>query len=52
MPSVIKFKSKLRDIHEICQNSLITEIVKYYIVRNIYGYQYEFEFALKARAKT
>lgn len=43
-PSVIKFKCKLCDIHEICRNSLIAEIVKYYIVRNLYGYQYEFEF--------
>lgn len=43
-PSVIKFKCKLRDIHERCRNGLIAEIVKYNIVRNIYGYQYEFEF--------
>ena len=43
-PSVIKFKCKLCDIHERCRNDLIAEIVKYYIVNNIYHYQYEFEF--------
>lgn len=43
-PSVIKFKCKLCDIHEIYRNGLIAEIVKYNIVRNIYGYPYEFEF--------
>ena len=34
----------LCDIHERCRNDLIAEIVKYYIVNNIYHYQYEFEF--------
>ena len=43
-PSVIKFKCKLRDIHKVCRNSLIAEIVKYYIVRDLYGYKYEFAF--------
>lgn len=43
-PSVIKFKVRLRDIHEIYRNGLIAEIVKYYIVRDIFGYSYEFEF--------
>lgn len=34
----------LRNIHEIYRNRLIAEIVKYYIVKNMYGYQYEFRF--------
>lgn len=43
-PSIVKFKCKLRDIHEVYRNGLIAEIVKYYIVRDLYGYKYEFEF--------
>lgn len=35
---------KLWDIHELHRYSLITEIVKYYIVTEIYGYNYEFDF--------
>lgn len=44
-PSVIKFKCKLLDIHKVCRNRLIAGIVKYYIVRDLYGYKYEFAFA-------
>lgn len=43
-PSVIKFKMKLRDIYELHRYSLIAEIVKYYIVTEVYGYNYEFDF--------
>lgn len=43
-PSVIKFKLKLRDIYELHRYSLIAEIVKYYIVTEVYGYNYEFDF--------
>lgn len=44
-PSVIKFKMKLQDIHELYRHSLMAEIVKYYIVTEVYGYNYEFDFA-------
>lgn len=50
-PSVIKFKCRLRDIYEGCRNDLIAEIVKYYIVKNIYGYPYEFEFTGMTKGK-
>lgn len=34
-PSVITFKVKLSDIHESCRNSLIAEIVKYNITKDL-----------------
>lgn len=43
-PSVITFKVKLGDIHEIYRNSLIAEIVKYNITKDLFGFDYEFEF--------
>ena len=43
-PSVITFKIKLGDIHEIYRNRLIAEIVKYNITKDIFGFGYEFEF--------
>ena len=43
-PSVITFKVKLDDIHEIYRNSLIAEIVKYNITNDLFGFNYEFEF--------
>lgn len=43
-PSVITFKVKLSDIHEIYRNSLIAEIVKYNITKYLFGFDYEFEF--------
>lgn len=43
-PSIVKFKCKLSDVHEICRNAVIAEIVKYFIVTRMYGYPYEFEF--------
>lgn len=43
-PSVIKFKCKISDIHEICRDMLIAEIVKYFIVCDLFHYKYEFEF--------
>ena len=43
-PSVITFKVKLGDIHEIYLNSLIAEIVKYNITKDLFGFEYEFEF--------
>ena len=43
-PSVITFKVKLGDIHEIYLNSLIAEIVKYNITNDLFGFNYEFEF--------
>lgn len=43
-PSVITFKVKLCDIHETCRNSLIAEIVKYNITKELFGYGYEFDF--------
>ena len=43
-PSVITFKVKLDDIHEIYRNSLIAEIVKYNITKDLFGFNYEFEF--------
>ena len=42
-PSVITFKVKLGDIHEIYRNSLITEIVKYNITKDLFGFDYEEE---------
>ena len=43
-PSVITFKVKLSDIHESCRNSLIAEIVKYNITKDLFGLDYEFDF--------
>lgn len=43
-PSVITFKVKLGDIHEIYRNSLIAEIVKYNITKDLFGFDYEFDF--------
>lgn len=43
-PSVIKFKCKISDIHEVCRDMLIAEIVKYFIVCDLFHYKYEFEF--------
>ena len=43
-PSVITFKVKLGDIHEIYRNSLIAEIVKYNITKDLFGFGYEFDF--------
>lgn len=43
-PSVVRFKCKLRDIHEVCRYSLIAEIVKYYILSELFGIVYEFKF--------
>lgn len=43
-PSIVKFKCRLSDVHEICRNAMIAEVVKYYIVTRMYGYSYEFAF--------
>lgn len=43
-PSVIKFKCKISDIHEVCRDMLIAEIVKYFIVCDLFHYKYEFKF--------
>lgn len=43
-PSIVKFKCRLSDVHEICRNAMMAEIVKYFIVTRMYGYPYEFEF--------
>jgi hypothetical protein len=43
-PSVITFKVKLGDIHEIYRDSLIAEIVKYNITKDLFGFGYEFDF--------
>lgn len=43
-PSVITFKVKLSDIHEVHRNSLIAEIVKYNITKDLFGFDYEFDF--------
>lgn len=43
-PSAITFKVKLGDIHEIYRNSLMAEIVKYNITKDLFGFDYEFEF--------
>ena len=43
-PSIVKFKSKLENVHELYRHSLIAEIVKYFIVTGIYDHRYEFEF--------
>lgn len=42
-PSVIKFKCGLTDVHEMCRSSMISEIVKYFIVTKMFGYPYKFE---------
>lgn len=43
-PSVIIFKIKLGDIYERCRNRLISEIVKYNITKDLFGFGYEFDF--------
>lgn len=43
-PCVITFKVKLDDIYETDRNSLIAEIVKYNIMKDIFGFDYEFKF--------
>lgn len=43
-PSVITFKIKLGDIYEKCRNGLISEIVKYNIMKDLFGFGYEFDF--------
>ena len=43
-PSVITFKVKLGDIYEIYRDSLIAEIVKYNITKDLFGFGYEFDF--------
>lgn len=43
-PSVITFRIKLGDIHETYRNRLIAEIVKYNITKDLFGFDYEFEF--------
>ena len=43
-PSVVVFKSKLENIHRLHRYDLIAEILKYYIVKEIFGYHYEFDF--------
>ena len=44
IPSVITFKVKLGDIHETYRNRLIAEIVKYNIMKDLFGFGYEFDF--------
>lgn len=44
IPYIVKFRCRLSDVHELCRNAMIAEIVKYNIVTRIYGYPYEFEF--------
>lgn len=41
---VITFRIKLGDIHETYRNRLIAEIVKYNITKDLFGFDYEFEF--------
>ena len=43
-PSIVKFKCKLSEVHDIYRNAMIAEIVKYFVVTKIYGYRYEFAF--------
>jgi hypothetical protein len=42
-PSVIKFKCRLEDVHELYRSSMIAEIVKYFIVVKMFGYPYKFK---------
>lgn len=44
IPSIIKFKCKLSSVHEVHRYNLIAQIVEYYIMKNLYGYEYEFDF--------
>lgn len=43
-PSIVRFKCKLSDLHEVCRDDVIAEIVKYFIVTKMYGYSHEFDF--------
>lgn len=43
-PSIVKFKCRLSDVHEICRNAMVAEVVKYFIMTRMYGYPYEFSF--------
>lgn len=49
-PSVIKFKSKLKDIVSFKQQSLAAEIVKYYIIKNSLN-QSDYEFSFTGMTK-
>ena len=44
IPSIVKFKCRLSDVHDICRYAMIAEIVKYFIVTRMYGFSYEFDF--------
>ena len=43
-PSVIKFKCKLKNIHEHSRTAIIAEAVKYIIIKQILGHPYKFDF--------
>lgn len=44
IPSVIKFKCKLKNIHEHSRTAVIAEAVKYIIIKQILNCPYEFDF--------
>ncbi len=50
-PCIIKFKCKLEEIDRYSREMLITEIAKYYIVTELYGFSYEFEFTGRKEGK-
>lgn len=43
-PSIIKFKCKLGEMDSYTRELLVAEIVKYYIVTDLFSFPYEFEF--------
>lgn len=50
-PSIIKFKCKLEEIDRYTRDMLIAEIAKYYVVTELYGFPYEFEFTGRKEGK-
>lgn len=50
-PSIIKFKCKLHEIDRYTRSMLIGEIAKYYVVTELYGFPYEFEFTGRKEGK-
>lgn len=42
-PSIVKFKCKLSEIHDMCRNEMIAEIVKCFITTKMFSCPYEFE---------
>lgn len=50
-PSIIKFKCKIEEIDRYTREMLIAEIVKYYVVTDLYGFPYEFRFTGRKEGK-